>query len=242
MKSVLITGASSGLGEAMAREFASRGYALALTARRVEKLEQLQRELGGISPKVVIRQLDVTDYDQVSPVMESLAAELGGLDIVVVNSGVGSEHRVGTDDMVTVKNTIDTNVTAAIATIDAAVRIFQVQGHGHLVGISSFAAVRGMPGAGVYSASKAAVARYLQSARLENLKKNITVTDLAPGYIDTDLNRDIPKRPFVIPVEKGGKILVDKIERKVSFSFVPAWPWRLVAAFIRNAPTRFLAE
>ncbi len=241
MKTVLITGASSGLGEGLAREFARRGYGLALTARRLEKLETLQKELESISPKVVIKKLDVTQYDTIQTILEEAEQELGSLDIVVANAGVGLMFPVGSDNFDQVRTTIDTNITGAVATIDAAVRIFQRLGRGHIVGISSVAAVRGLPDSSIYSASKAAVSRYLEALRIETLKKNITVTDLAPGYIDTELNRGLASRPFVIPAEKGTRIMADMIERKVSFSYVPAWPWTLVAKILQVLPAKLLA-
>ena len=241
-KSILITGASSGLGEAMAREFAQRGYRLALMARRLEKLETLQKELQVLSPKVVVKALDVTQYSNVKTIFAAAAQELDGLDIVVVNSGVGHMMPVGSNKFEKVLATVNTNITGAVACIDAAVQIFQRQGHGHVVGISSVAAVRGLPDSGIYSASKAAISRYLEALRVETCKKsNIFVTELAPGYIDTPLNRDLASRPFVIPVEKGARILANKIERKVKFSYVPTLPWAILAPIIRVIPTRFLA-
>ena len=240
-KSILITGASSGIGEAMAREFARRGYRLALMARRLEKLKTLQKELQMQAPKVVVKALDVTKYDDIQTIFEAAEQELDGLDIVVVNSGVGHMMPVGSNEFEKIRTTISTNITGAVATIDAAVRIFKRQGYGHVVGISSVAAVRGLPDSGIYSASKAAVSRYLEALRLETLKSNISVTESAPGYIDTPLNRHLDSRPFVIPVEKGGRILADKIERKVKFGYVPTFPWAILAPIIRVIPARLLA-
>lgn len=241
-KSILITGASSGLGEGMAREFARRGYRVALTGRRIDRLEVLQKELQAIAPQVIVKVLDVTQYDSVQPTLEAIADELGGLDIVVANSGVGQFFPVGSDHFTDICTTIDTNITGAVATIDAAVRIFQRQEAGHIVGISSVSAIRGLPGQGIYSASKAAVSRYLESLRLEVFGSNIIVTELAPGFIDTDMNRGLASRPFVIPLEKGARILADKIESRINFSYVPAWPWALIARLIRFLPNKFLVE
>jgi len=241
MKSILITGASSGLGAGLAREFARRGYSLALTARRMNKLEALKSELEEISPEIVLKELDVTQYDAIPMVLEEAQQELGNLDIIVANSGVGFMFPVGSDNFDKIRTTIDTNITGAVATIDAAVRLFQQQGFGHIVGISSVAGVRGLSNSGIYSASKAAVSRYLEALRIEELKSNITVTELAPGYIDTDLNRGLPSRPFVISVEKGTRIMADLIERKVNFSYVPAWPWSLIAKILPLLPARLLS-
>ncbi len=110
------------------------------------------------------------------------------------------------------------------------------QGGGQLVGITSVAGIRGIRNQGAYCASKAGFSRYLQAARLETLDENISITELAPGFIDTDLNRGLASRPFVVSAEKGTRIMADLIERRVKFSFVPPWPWSLVARVLALLP------
>jgi short-subunit dehydrogenase len=241
-KSILITGASRGLGEHLARQFARRGYALALTARTLEPLQKLAEEFAGQAAKIVIRQLDVTDYASISGVITECAQELGGLDIIVANAGVGSPTAIGQGQLDAIRQTIDVNVTGAIATSEAAIALFRQQGRGQLVGLTSVAKVRGLPGGGVYSASKAAFAIYLQAARLETRGQNILVTELAPGYIDTDLNRKAPSRPFLVSTDKGTRLLADLIEKQVGFRFVPVWPWTLVAQLIKWLPASLIAR
>jgi len=140
-----------------------------------------------------------------------------------------------------VKRTLDTNLTGAIATIEQALPILRAQGGGQIVAITSIASVRGMPFLGAYSAAKGGLHRYLQSLRAEVHREPITVTELAPGYIDTDMNRGVPNRPFVIPVEKGAAIMARLIERGASRRFVPWWPWTLAALLIRVLPTALVA-
>jgi NAD(P)-dependent dehydrogenase (short-subunit alcohol dehydrogenase family) len=108
--------------------------------------------------------------------------------------------------------------------------------------MASVAGVRGLPGSGSYSASKAAVAVYLESVRAETHREPITVTTIAPGYIDTPINRDMKSRPFVIGVDKGGRITADLIERGVGYATVPRMPWTLVAPLLRVLPTSWLAR
>lgn len=115
-KSVLITGATRGLGQALARQFASRGYRLALTGRRFDELKHLQDELAPLSPKTCIRVLDVTEYDAIPGVLRDCAQELDGLDIVIVNAGVGFATPVGTGAFEQLKMTIDVNLIAAMCT------------------------------------------------------------------------------------------------------------------------------
>ena len=241
-KSVLITGATRGLGENLARQFASRGYRLALTGRKQEDLDRLGAELSGKAADIVLETLDVTDYDAIAPVINRCAERLGGLDIIVVNAGVAFVTPVGKGRLDLVRQTIDVNLTGAIATAEAAVELFRRQGHGQVVGISSIAGVRGMRNNGVYCATKAGFSRYLEALRLETRRHSIVVTDLAPGYIDRELNPAIPNRPFVVTAEKGTRIMVDLIERKVSFRYVPPWPWTLVAQVLKWLPDSVIAK
>jgi hypothetical protein len=242
-KSVFITGASSGLGRQMAIEFFRRGYRVALTARRLDALKQLQAELEpGGQGRVFIAALDVSDDSAVATVFSDARAFLGSVDIVVANAGVGHHGFIGKLPFAKVRETINTNVTGFMATVDAAMHCFREQGHGHLVGISSVAAFRGMPAGGVYSASKAALSTYLQALRAETYNSKIVVTTLSPGFIDTPINRGAKSRPFVIPVEQGGKLLVDLIERKVQCATVPRWPWALVARVLAVLPTALIAK
>lgn len=242
-KSILITGASSGIGEALAREFARRGYRLALLARRLERLEALAGELvdaGAAQP--VLHQLDVSDAAAIAPVIEDCGRELGGLDIVVANAGVAYMQRAGTGDTGKLVETIAVDLTGACLTVDAAVRHFRSRGHGQVVGITSVARYRGLPGFGAYSAAKEGLHRYLEALRLETRHERITVTELAPGYIDTPMNRGNPSRPFVIPVEKGARLMATLIEKEVSYSTVPAVPWCVVGPLLRFVPGRLLAS
>ncbi len=239
-KSILITGATRGLGRGLAMRFAERGYALALTGRSDEDLAQLAAALPAGPPQVCLRSLDVKDHDAIATVLEECAGELGGLDIVVANAGVAVAAKAGRGEFENIRANIDVNLLGGIATGEAALALFRRQGYGHLVGISSVAGLRGMRGHGGYCASKAGFSRYLESARCETHGESITVTDLAPGYIDTDLNRNLAARPFLVDAEKGTRIMADLIERRVGFRYVPPWPWTLVAQFMKVLPVSIL--
>ncbi len=241
-KSVLITGASRGLGAALARQFAARGYKLALTARRSADLDALRQELLDQAAEVCIEALDVTNFDAVTAVIQDCARQLGGLDIVIANAGVAISAPSGKGHFEHMRNTIDVNLTGAIATSEAALELFRQQGRGQLVGITSVAALRGMRGHGAYSASKAGFSKYLEAVRCETFNEPIVVTELAPGYIDTDLNRAMDSRPFLVSAEKGTKIMADLIERQVGFRYVPPWPWTLVAQVLKLLPISILRK
>jgi len=243
-KKILITGASSGIGRALAYELAGRGYALALTARRMETLEEIRDELKTKHPSatVVVHPLDVVAYDTVPGVISACADSLGGLDILFANAGIGLGEKVGKGRFQDARRTIETNLIGAMATVDAAVQYFLEKGQGHVVGTCSVAAFRGMPRGSSYSASKAGFAIYLESLRAEVVRKNIDVTVLYPGYIDTPLNDMLPNRPFVISVTKGAAMIAGMIERKVKSSTVPVWPWCIVGRLLKLLPTSVIAK
>ncbi|WP_250657503.1 SDR family oxidoreductase [Alkalimarinus coralli] len=242
-KTVFITGASSGLGEGMAREFAKRGYNLILAARRKESLDQLAAELAKKSPALRIDtiKLDVTDVAAVQKSIPELAKTVGKLDIVVANAGVAGGGAIGSDKFDEDAAIVQTNILGAMATIDSAVKLFKQQGSGQIVGIASVAGFRGLPGASVYCASKAAIATYMDALQLELHKSPIDVTCLYPGYIDTPINNKMKSRPFLIDVEKGSRILVDLIEKKVKKSTVPVYPWNVVGQLLKVIPQSLLA-
>src|SRR6266545_5820224 len=147
-KHILITGASAGLGEEMARQFAALGRDLALCARRTEALQRLRDELTTAHPGITvsIAPLDVTDHDAVFKVFRSFAEELGTLDRVIVNAGLGKGQPIGSGGFHANKQTAETNFVGALAQCEAAMEIFRAQNAGHLVLISSFSALRGFPG------------------------------------------------------------------------------------------------
>jgi len=242
-KTVLITGASSGIGEGIAKEFAARGYSLALAARRLESLEQLASGLTKQYPEIQVEivKLDVTDVAAVQKVIPSVAKLFGKLDMVVANAGIGGGGAIGSDKFDEDAAIIQTNVVGAMATIDSAVKLFKEQGEGHLVGIASVAAFRGLPHASAYCASKAAISTYMDALQLELHHSPINVTCLYPGYIDTPINNKMKSRPFLIGVEKGSRLIVDLIEKKVKKSTVPVMPWNIVGRLLKVLPNSLLA-
>ncbi len=244
-KTAFITGASSGIGEALAGELAGRGYDLFLTARRQEVLEAIAERIRSAHSdrEVAVRALDVTDHADVAVAIAEAAERLGGLDLVVANAGIGSTGPIADGNFERDRAVIETNVIGAMATVDAAIAQFRQQGRpGQVVGITSVAGYRGMPGTASYSASKAALSVYLESVRAETHSEAITVTALAPGYIDTPINQDVKSRPFLIDVDKGAKIAADLIERGVTHSTVPRFPWNVIRRVMRVAPTGMLAR
>jgi short-subunit dehydrogenase len=241
---ILITGASSGLGAELARQYAALGRDLALCARRIERLEELRGEITAQHPsvRVAIRQLDVDDHDAVFTVLRELADELGGLDRVVVNAGLGKGARIGTGRFDINRETLTTNLVSALAQCEAAVQIFRAANAGHLVVVSSLSALRGMPGTmTAYAASKAGLATLAEGIRAELIDTPIRVTTLFPGYIRSEMNERVAQRtPLMAGTEKGVRSMLHAIEGEVPEAIVPPWPWRLIAPVLRHAPLRML--
>jgi short-subunit dehydrogenase len=241
-KNVLITGASSGLGAGMARQFAKRSCNLALCARRLDRLEELAQEIRLSAPgiRLWIRQLDVTDHDQVFQVFRTLRQEMGSIDRVVVNAGIGTGAPVGRGNFDENRRTVETNFIAAMAQSEAALETFRAQEFGHLVIVSSMSAMRGLRGnMTAYSSSKVAVAAMAEGIRADVLRKpKIKVTTLYPGYIRTELNEKTApeKTPFIIDAVKGSRLLVAAIEREPATAYVPWWPWGPLGYLMRRMP------
>ncbi len=234
---ILITGASSGLGEGMARRFAADGRALALCARRTDRLDALADELRPAAARIATARLDVTDTDSVSGVFASLADQLGGLDRVIVNAGLGKGAPIGTGKAAANIETVQTNLVGALAQIEAALEIFRAQEHGHLVLISSMSAIRGLPRSqAAYSASKAGLSALGQGLQAEFATSPITVSVLLPGYIETDINRGV-KTAMMTDTDTGVDAMVAAIEKESSWAPVPRWPWWPIATALRFLPS-----
>jgi short-subunit dehydrogenase len=243
-KTVFITGASSGIGRALALELARRGNDLFLTARRLEALEQLRTEIVTADPerKVEVRELDVTDDGDVAAAIFEAAEALGSCDIVVANAGLGNSGWVGEDNVERARAIVETNLIGAIATIDAAVALFRRQGGGQIVGVTSVAGERGLPSSASYSASKAGLARYLEAVRAETYSEPISVTTISPGYVDTPINQDMKSRPFLIDTDTAARTMADLIERRARYATVPRFPWTVLGPLLRVLPTSVLVR
>jgi short-subunit dehydrogenase len=245
-KNILITGASSGLGAGMAREFASRGRNLALCARRSERLLELRAELRASAPEVnvAVRALDVTDSAAVFRVFRELAGELGSLDRVIVNAGVNPGKPIGAGHFEANRRTLETNLIAALAQCEAALEIFREQGAGHLVTIASMSALRGLPGhMTAYAASKAGLWSLTQGIQADLVRApGIAASTMLPGFIRTELTARRPRAPFMVELEPGCRALVQAIEREPLSACIPGWPWRPIGALLRHVPLPLLAK
>lgn len=230
---VFITGASSGIGAALAARYAARGAQLALVGRRLPALQQLEASLPGDH---AVFSLDVRDRDALHAAARAFLAE-GPVDAVIASAGISAgtltEER---DDFQVFQSIIDTNVMATVATFEPFVGAMTARGSGRLVGVASVAAVRGLPGAGAYSASKAAVRSYCESLRVELRGSGVKVVTIAPGFIRTPMTAANPYRmPFLMPVDAFAEKAQHAIDAGASYTVIP-WQMGWVARLLRLVP------
>jgi short-subunit dehydrogenase len=241
-QNILITGASSGLGAGMARQFAARGRNLALCARRTDRLEELKAEIADRHPyiKVAIAALDVNDHEAVPRVFNELSEELGGIDRVIVNAGIGKGWPLGEGKPWANKATLETNLVAGLVQIEAALEMFKKAGGGHLVLISSVLGNTGVPGGkAAYCASKAGMTSLGESLRAEYDKGPIRVTVVEPGYIESEMTAKANSTMLMVDNETGVRAMVEAIEKEKGRAVVPRWPWAPLTQVMRLLPPKY---
>lgn len=231
---VFITGASSGLGRALARHYASRGATLGLVARNASALDLLVSELGTACR---VYGLDVRDDAALGAAASDFIVRFGVPNIVIANAGIS----IGTDperpeDLSVFRDIVDTNVTGMANTFQPFIASLREAGKGTLVGIASVAGYRGIPGAGAYSASKAAVIAYLESLRVELHASGVRVTTICPGYVATPMTERNPYRmPFMLTADAAAGRIARVIRRSRSYAVIP-WQMAIVARVLRILP------
>jgi short-subunit dehydrogenase len=223
----LITGASSGIGEALAVEFGRRGASVGLLARREGVLRAVAEkvEAAGGSPLAVA--VDVRDAGEVKSAVAKVVERFGGVDVLVANAGKGELTLAREFNIETATEVLSVNLLGAMNSVAAVLPEMIAQGRGQIVGISSLAAYRGFPGSGAYCASKAALSTFFESLRIELRPNNIYVTTIHPGFIDTPMTRGRnQKMPFLLDVERAAQLMLRAIEaRRRTYAF----PWQLAA-------------
>jgi len=232
---IFITGASSGIGEALAVYYAGRGARLGLAARRGERLAALDERLGGGH---ACYPLDVADAPALHAAAADFIARFGAPDIVVASAGVSAGTLTEqAEDLAVFRRIMDINVFGMAATFAPFIPAMRAAGgERRLVGIASVAGIRGLPGAAAYSASKAAAIAYLESLRLEMRAAGIQVVTIAPGYIATPMTAINPyPMPFLMPAGRAAARFAAAIERGVSYTVIP-WPMAIVAKLLRLLP------
>lgn len=234
MSRVFITGASSGIGAALAFLYAQRGAQLGLVGRRADALEVLRASLPGSGHEVYV--LDVRDRAALHAAARQFLSA-GPVDVVIASAGISAGTLTEElDDFEVFEAIMATNLNATVATFEPFIASMKERGQGRLVGVASVAAVRGLPGAGAYSASKAAVRNYCESLRVELRPSGIKVVTLAPGFIRTPMTAHNPyKMPFLMPVKRFAEQAVRAIDAGISYRVIP-WQMAWVAALLRCVP------
>lgn len=239
---IFLTGASSGIGAALAHHYAATGATLGLAARHQRRLSDLVAKLSTELPKALPGEhatysLDVTDAPALQAAATDFIARFGCPDIVIANAGIS----VGTltsevEDLPAFRRVFETNVLGMVHTFAPFIQAMQARGSGTLVGIASVAGIRGLPGAGAYSASKAAVIAYLEALRVELRGSGIQVVTLLPGYIATPMTAKNPyPMPFLLPADVAARRFARAIARGTSYVVIP-WQMGWVAKLLRWLP------
>jgi short-subunit dehydrogenase len=231
---VFITGASSGIGAALARHYADQGAQIGLTGRHSERLQAV---VSSLSCDCTAYVLDVRDAVALHQAAQDFMQKYGPPDIVIANAGVSSgtltEHE---EDLPAIRAIFDTNVLGLIHTFQPFISAMHKQGMGSLAGIASVAGIRGLPGAGAYSASKAASIAYLESLRVELAGSGIAVTTICPGYIRTPMTDvNTYPMPFLMGANNAAAKIAHLIEKKRRYAILP-WQMGLVGRLMKLIP------
>ncbi|MBS0321375.1 MAG: SDR family oxidoreductase [Proteobacteria bacterium] len=231
-----MTGASSGIGAALARQYAAQGAVLGLVARRADVLDTVVQALP-VGTVAHAYAADVRDTGALQRAARSFIEAAGMPDVVIANAGVsrGTLTEVP-DDVDAFAQVFDINVMGIVRTFAPFAAAMRARGSGTLVGIASVAGFRGLPGSGAYSASKAAAISYLESLRVEFRGSGVRVVTICPGYVATPMTAGNPYRmPFLMPAERAAGRIVKAIAAGRSFYVLP-WPMKQVGRVLRALP------
>lgn len=225
-KVILLTGASSGIGEGLAVALAKRGAVIGLLARRQELLDKIAEQCEKAGGTARVFACDVTDEDAVETAAVELRAEFGHIDMLIANAGIGGNNKETRElDPLAVKKVLEVNLLGAVNAVHAVLPEMLKRGKGQLVAISSLAGFRGLPKSAAYSASKAGMTAFFESVRLDVKHQGIDVTIIQPGFIKTPLTAGRESNmPFLMELDDAIPLFIKAIEKKKKFA---AFPWQL---------------
>ncbi len=241
MQLAFITGASSGIGQALALRYSRAGYRLALVARRAQEMEQWARQHKLDGERCRIYAADVALVDSIVAAGSDCLRQQGTPDVVIANAGISvGMDSTRLDDLSVLARTLAVNNVGLAATFQPFISAMLARGSGRLVAVASVAGIRGLPGHGAYCSSKAAVISYCESLRIELRRTGIKVVTLCPGYIDTPMTQgNTFAMPFLMPVDAFAERAFCAIEAGSSYRVIP-WQMALVAKLLRLLPNPVL--
>lgn len=237
MKKAIVIGATSGMGKSITELLIQNGYAVGVTGRRIELLVSLKQK----NPEqICYSQMDVQDLSSIESICNDLVNKLGGLDLLIIASGIGDENK--SLDFAIENNVIKTNIQGFTSVADWGMNYFKKQGHGHLVNISSIAGIRGNGDAPSYNASKAFQINYLEGLRLNADKSgaDIIVTDVRPGFVNTEMAKG-EGLFWVAPVEKAAQQIFNAIKEKRKVVYITR-RWRIIGWLLKIMPYSLLRK
>jgi short-subunit dehydrogenase len=237
---VLLTGASSGIGWALAERLAGPECALGLVARRRERLEALAERLRSRGARALVYEADVRSAEAMQSVVTRFAAEAGGLSLVVANAGISRSDRLEEGDSARLTDLVAINVQGVINTLVPAVPLMIRAGGGHLAAVGSVAGFRGLPGKAAYCASKAALKTLMDGFRPALRRYGIAVSTICPGWVESEMTEDNPyPMPFILPTPRAAELIARALERRRR-TYVFPWQMRLAVPLMRWVPERLL--
>ncbi|VAW31118.1 3-oxoacyl-[acyl-carrier protein] reductase paralog [hydrothermal vent metagenome] len=234
----IVIGASSGIGAALVRELAHSGYSVAAVARREAKLQELSDSVNTavVGGSVATYSHNVTNFDEIPTLFQTIVQQLGGLDLIIYNAGVQPPVTVDEYNFDKDRQMIEVNLLGAIAWLNQAALRFERAGQGKIVGIGSIAGDRGRIGSPVYNTSKAGLATYLEALRNRLTRHGVSVTTVKPGYVQTALLENVSKPFWVISSQEAAVQIHKAIQRRKQTIYVPA-RWGLVGLIIKHIPS-----
>lgn len=232
MKNIIITGATSGIGRELALQFSELGHQVGLTGRRTERLEELKEIIG---EKAFIRTLDVTDHEEAEAMYQELIEEMGGMDIMILNAGIGRLQMLPPWEAD--KKVIEVNALAFAHGCHFAFNYFKDKKEGQIVGMSSMASLLASHRAAAYTATKHFISNYMKGYRqkAKRLDADITITELRPGFIYTELTENARGMFWVSSVEKATAQMVKAIQKKKNYAYITK-RWQLLAWIAKMVP------
>lgn len=233
----VVTGASSGIGWFVAKELAAAGAKVGVIARRRDKLETLSAEIKQAGGSVAIATADVANRAETHAAFQSIAGELGPVDLLVANAGLGLPTLLEPLNIADVENMIRINVFGVIYSVEAVLPEMLRRGRGHLAAVSSMAAYKGLPGESAYCASKAAVNSYMEGLRIQLARRGIAVTTICPGFVKTPMTEvNQFHMPWLLDADVAGRKIVRALARKKK---VYNFPWQMMVVM---RATRWLPD